>query len=246
MPEPWRLEGRKALVTGGSRGIGRAVVEELVSLGASVAAVARDPAPLADSAAHAVAADLTDPVARARVLDEAVSALGGLDILVNNAGFNIRRRALDYGAGELRRILDLNLEAVFDLSRLAHPHLRDAGGASVVNVASVAGLTHLRTGVPYAMSKAALIQMTRNLACEWAADGIRVNAVAPWYIRTPLAEQVLADETYREQVLARTPMGRIGDPSEVAGVVAFLCMPRAGYVTGQCLAVDGGFTVYGF
>jgi Tropinone reductase 1 len=126
------------------------------------------------------------------------------------------------------------------------PVLREQAPACVVNNASVAGLTHLRTGAPYGMSKAAMIQLTRNLAVEWAPWDIRVNAVAPWYIDTPLARQVLADPDYERQVLERTPMGRVGRPEEVARAIAFLCMPASAYVTGQTLAVDGGFSVYGF
>ena len=115
-----------------------------------------------------------------------------------------------------------------------------------MSVASVAGLTHLRTGAPYAMSKAAIIQLTRNLACEWAADGIRVNCVAPWYIDTPLVQPVLQDPQYLKDILDRTPMARIGTPQEAAAAIAFLAMPAASYITGQCLAVDGGFSQFGF
>jgi len=242
----WRLDGKRVLVTGGSRGIGRAVVDVFLSLGARVVTCARDPSPLDNVDVHAVAADVTDPDARERLVAEAVKSLGGLDALVNNAGFNIRKRALAFQGDEYRRLQATNLEAPFELSRLAHPHLKQAGDACIVNMSSVAGLKHLRTGAPYAMTKAALNQMTRNLACEWAADGIRVNAVAPWYTRTELAEQVLADEAYLKEVLDRTPMKRVGETREVADAVAFLCMPAASYITGQCIAVDGGFTVFGF
>ena len=131
------------------------------------------------------------------------------------------------------------------MCRAAYPLLRAAGSAAVVNVVSVAAFRNLGTGTPYAMSKAAVVQMTRALAAEWARDGIRVNAVAPWYIRTPLAEPVLQDPVRLAAILARTPAGRVGEPAEVAAATAFLCMPAASYITGQCLVVDGGFTVSG-
>jgi Tropinone reductase 1 len=132
------------------------------------------------------------------------------------------------------------------MSRAAHAHLAQHANAAIVNVGSVSGIVHVRTGSPYGMTKAALHQMTRNLACEWAEDGIRVNAVAPWYIRTQRSEPALADAEYLEEVLDRTPMGRIGEPEEVAGAVAFLCLPASSYVTGEVVAVDGGFLRYGF
>ena len=124
--------------------------------------------------------------------------------------------------------------------------LKKSGEASIVNISSVAGITHLRSGAIYGITKAALIQLSRNLAVEWAGDMIRVNAVAPWYIETPLTSTVLKDENFMREVLNRTPMKRIGLPEEVAAAVAFLCMPASSYITGQCLAVDGGFTSYGF
>jgi len=257
MTDPrWRLDGRTALVTGGTAGIGHAIVREFLALGADVMAVARDADALermadelgeefADRTVHVFAADLADDEQRRELMDW-VEDRGDLHILVNNAGGNRSLPAIEYAEDEWRQIFELNLFSAFELSRMAFPLLTRHAASSIVNIGSVSGATHVRTGAPYGMSKAALHQMTRNLAVEWAEDGVRVNAVAPWYIRTRRTSTKLADPDYLDDVLQRTPMGRVGEPEEVAATVAFLCMPASGYVTGECIAVDGGFLRYGF
>ncbi|MEO5565839.1 MAG: SDR family oxidoreductase [Luteimonas sp.] len=256
-PNRWRLDGQLAVVTGGSAGIGLAVVRELLGLGAQVLAVARDGPALervreelaeefGDDGIFALAADVADDEQRREILDWIEDRGEGLDILVNNAGGNLTRASTDYTDSEWRSIFEVNLFSAFELARYAHPLLTRHAVSSIVNIGSVSASTHVRSGAPYGMSKAALQQMTRNLAVEWAEDGVRVNSVAPWYIRTRRTSEKLADPDYLDEVLLRTPMGRIGEPEEVAAAVAFLCMPAASYITGECIAVDGGFLRYGF
>ena len=254
----WRLDGKLALVTGGSAGIGRAIARELLGFGADVLLAAREP-----DALDAARADLADEFPERLVMaftadvgvDEQRRELldwvedqgeGQLDILVNNAGGNLSKPATDYADDEWRAIFEVNLFSAFELARWAHPLLVRHAQSAIVNVGSVSGLTHVRTGTPYGMAKAALHQMTKNLAVEWAEDGVRVNAVAPWYIRTRRTSGKLADADYLDDVLLRTPLGRVGEPEEVAAAVAFLCLPAASYITGETIAVDGGFLRYGF
>jgi Tropinone reductase 1 len=253
----WRLDGQLALVTGGSAGIGRAIARELLGFGADVLLAARDAALLdkvreelvedyPERAVSVFVADVAVDEQRRELLDWVEDFGEGLHILVNNAGGNLTRAATEYTEDEWRQIFEINLFSAFELARYAHPLLTKHAASSIVNVGSVSGLIHVRSGAPYGMSKAAMHQMTRNLAVEWAEDGIRVNAVAPWYIRTRRTHDKLADPDYLDEVLLRTPLGRIGEPEEVAAAVAFLCLPAASYVTGECIAVDGGFLRYGF
>lgn len=253
----WRLDGQLALVTGASRGIGQACARELAGRGAQLLLVARDGDRLEAAAGELAeefpdcqprvfAADLADAEQRLDVIDWLRDLAALPHILVNNVGDNISRPALDYDAGQLDWLIRTNVLSAWELGRLCHPLLREHGVASIVNIASVSGLVHVRTGAPYGLTKAALIQMTRNLACEWAGDGIRVNAVAPWYTRTARTSGPLSQPGYYDEVIEHTPLRRIGEPEEVAAAVAFLCLPAASYITGQCLAVDGGFTSHGF
>ncbi len=244
----WTLAGKVALVTGGSKGIGKAIVQEFLALGATVVAVARSQdgldvltTEIKSQQLKTIAADLSS----AEELETIVSQFEKLDILVNNVGTNIRKKYVDYTDGEFDHVVNTNLNSFYQLTKKCYPLLKRSKG-NVVSIASVGGMNHLKSGVIYGMTKAALIQFTKNIAVEWAADGIRVNAVSPWYIHTPLTAGVLGNEEFLSEVISRTPMKRVGEPEEVAAAVAFLAMEKAAYITGQNIAVDGGFVVNAF
>ncbi len=253
----WSLIGQRALVTGGTKGIGEAIVQQFLDLGAAVFIVARDNELLQQQLANyqqqghtvdGIAADVSQPGVAIQVMEAVKARWNSLDILVNNAGTNIRKSTADYSTADYEHVLNTNLRSAYELSQAAYPLLKVAspGGGKIVMVSSVSGLAHTSSGSLYGMTKAAMLQLTRNLAVEWAPDNIRVNAVAPWYIKTPLATPVLTNPEKLAGILKRTPMNRVGEPEEVASVVSFLCMPASGYVTGQTVSVDGGLMAWAY
>ncbi|MDQ0169549.1 SDR family NAD(P)-dependent oxidoreductase [Paenibacillus tundrae] len=255
MPE-FHLEGQTALVTGAGRGIGKAIAIGLAESGSDVVLVSRTFSEIEETAAYiqehtgrraiALTADVTSREQLEETFREAIAAMGRLDILVNNAGMNIRTPALEVTDEQWETIMQTNLKSAFMASQIAGQHMKDQGGGKIVNISSVGGHTALRTGVVYGSTKAAMIHMTKVLAMEWGKYGIRVNAVGPWYFRTPLTEKLLNDPKYLGEIIDRTPLQRVGELHEVVGPVIFLASDAAGYITGQTLLVDGGMSIYGF
>jgi Tropinone reductase 1 len=251
----WSLSGQRALVTGGTKGIGEAIVQQFLDLGASVFIVARDNDLLQQQLSdyqqkgfdvEGIAADVSQSGIASQIMDAVKAKWTSLDILVNNAGTNIRKSTADYSPADYDHVLNTNLRSAYELSQAAYPLLKASAKGKIVMVSSVSGLAHTSSGSLYGMTKAAMLQLTRNLAVEWAPDGIRVNAVAPWYIKTPLATPVLSNPEKLAGILKRTPMNRVGEPEEIASVVSFLCMPASGYVTGQTISADGGLMAWAY
>ncbi len=233
------LEGKLALVTGASRGIGRAIAAELARGGASVVVGYRSGADEAEALAaeiggRAVQADVSDPEQAARLVEEA----GDIDILVNNAGLTRDGLILRMSDEDWRTVLDTNLGGVFYTCRAAARGMMKRRGGSVVNLTSVVGVHGNAGQTNYAASKAGIIGFTKSLAKEMASRGVRANAVAPGYIQTALTD-VLPEEV-QQMILANTPLARLGTPEDVAGAVRFLCSDEASFVTGEVLLVDGG------
>ncbi|KAL8093486.1 tropinone reductase homolog At5g06060 [Apium graveolens] len=252
----WSLTGMTALVTGGTRGIGHAVVEELAELGASVYTCSRNEQELNQRLEEwkVKGFDVTGSVCdasfgtqREELFQRVSSCFGGkLHILINNVGTNIRKATADYTADEYSKIMATNLESSYHACQLAYPLLKASGSGSLVFISSVAGLVHIGSGSIYGATKGAINQLTKNLACEWAKDNIRTNCVAPWYIKTSLVEHLLENKEFLDRVVSRTPLRRPGESEEVSSLVAYLCLPAASYITGQIIAVDGGFSVNAF
>lgn len=244
------LSGRRALVTGSTRGIGRAVAEAMAAAGARVAVTSRDAAAAQAVAAElgggavGLGADLTREDGPSTLVGAAVEVLGGLDVLVNNAGMAMVAGAVELSPADWRRTIELDLSAVFFCAREAARCMLAQGSGAIVNVSSIQAFTPLARRVAYATAKAGVVGMTRALAAEWAPT-VRVNAVAPGYVETQMVEELVrAGRLDAGAVAARTPLGRMARPEEIAGAVVFLASDAASYVTGETLMVDGGWTTW--
>jgi len=239
------LAGKRALITGASRGIGRALAFALAEAGASVIVSGRAQAPLDDCAAalHAAghqATTLILDVSSPALIDQAFDTLQTpLDILINNAGIEEVCPSIDVDEARWDRILGTNLKGAFFCARRA-ARLMPEGGA-ILNLCSLTSEVGIPTAVPYGASKSGMVGITRALAAEWAEKTIRVNGIGPGYFRTEMTEIFYSNETWQRDMLAKIPMRRFGELQDLAGAAIFLCSPAAAYITGQILYIDGGF-----
>jgi len=243
------LEGRTAIVTGAGQGIGEAIAEALLAVGATVVAVDREDTgikALAERRSRVIPiqGDVTDPALTAKL--DAVLADNGLalSILVNNAGIGRGSHAIETTDEDLQRYFDVNVKGAFALSRWGMPRMIRAGRGAIVNTASVFGLVGAYNSAAYSVSKAAVVGMTRQMATDFGPSGIRVNAVAPGLIETALTAERIRSEPWRRQIMIeQTPLVRPGTPLDIARAVRFLASDESSFVTGQVLTVDGGWTI---
>lgn len=249
-PASFNLAGRRALVTGGSRGLGQAIAMALGRMGAAVCVTARERQSLDETLdllsdigvdGRAIAFDLRDVASIKQGID-GLAADWPIDILVNNAGFEHVSPSLDVDETMWNSIIDTNLKGSFFSSQAVARHMvqRRAAGA-IVNLCSLTSFVGIPTAVPYGASKSGLLGMTRALSAEWALRGIRINAIAPGYFRTEMTEGFYADETWVSGMLDKIPQRRFGTMEDVGGAVVFLVSDAAAYITGQCIAIDGGY-----
>lgn len=250
--QSFRLDGKRALVTGGGKGLGLVISRALAEAGADVAIASRSREACQAAGAEIAAAtgrrtgafavDLAVPSEAARLVAEVESQLGPLDILVNNAGLNIRGAAEELSEADWDAVLDTNLKAPFLLSRAVGPAMARRGWGRILNLGSILSVIGIPGRAPYAASKAGLLNLTRVLALEWATRGVTVNAICPGPFGTEMNRQLAADPVKYKAFVEKVPMGRWGEPNEIAGAALFLASDASSFVTGSALFVDGGWT----
>ena len=245
------LEGKTAIVTGASRGIGRAAAIALAGAGANVVLIGRDEESLQEVIAmigpdrsDSLIANVTDPTSASEVITKTMKRWGTIDILVNNAGIIRRSPAVDYSAHDWYDVIDTDLNAVFNWAQAVGKVMIEQGSGKIINMASLLSFQGGLNVAAYAAAKGGVSQLTKALANEWAKYGLNVNAIAPGYIRTNATAALRADTDRSKQVLSRIPAGRWGEPEDVAGAIVFLASAASDYMNGHILAVDGGWLAY--
>lgn len=246
----FRLDGEVALITGGGSGLGYAMAKRCVEAGAQVVICGRRKELLAHSCEEIGPAcqyeifDVTKTESVSHLVQSVRSRLGDPTILINNAGINMKKPALEFSDEEMDLILRTHVHGAFALTREVAASMLERGKGSILFIASMASYIGLSQVVPYAAGKSAVLGMVRTLANEWSAQGVRVNAIAPGFIETPMVQKALqGDADRRNRVLLRTPMGKLGEPDDIAYAAVYLCSPAAKYVTGTTLVVDGGTSI---
>ncbi len=255
MMQRWDLQGKVAIVTGGNGGIGLGMAKGLSAAGATVVIAARneDKSAVAVESivaiggnASAISVDVTDEADCQSMVASTINTYGRVDILVNNAGINIRKRPEDYTPTDWQQILQTNLTSAFFCAQAVYPAMKSASKGKIINIGSMMSIFGTAFTTPYAASKGGIVQMTRSLACAWAADNIQVNAVLPGWVDTELTQAARKDIAgLHERVQARTPAGRWGEAHDFAGIAVFLASTASDFITGAAIPVDGGYSVQG-
>lgn len=254
MKDLFNLQNKVAIVTGGNGGIGKAIARGLAAMGANLVIAARNEAKTAE-AVHQIHQEFGTQALGVKVnvrqegeifalVQRVLESFGRIDILVNNAGINIRKMPEDYTVEEWNEVLETNLRSAFLCSQAVYPAMKTARGGKIINIGSITSIFGGAKLAPYGASKGGIVQLTRSLAVAWAPDNIQVNAILPGWISTDLTRQARKDiPGLEERVITRTPVGRWGEPEEVAGAAIFLASRAADFVTGVALPVDGGYSI---